>query len=83
MTIGASGLPARIPKPAVDPRYLARVNYELSVINRTSTETRPKSGNDDNLKGPHDQALLAHYKIAFEALRTDAMATTTTTTAAP
>lgn len=82
MTIGASGLPQRIPKPAVDPRYLARVNYELSVINKTSTETRKGSGNDDNLKGPHDAALLAHYKIAFEKLRTDAM-TTATTTAAP
>ncbi len=83
MTIGASGLPARIPTPAVDPRYLARVNYELSVINKTSTETRPKSGNDDNLKSPHDAGLLGHYKVAFEKLRTDAMATTTTTTAAP
>jgi hypothetical protein len=73
MTIGASGLPARIPKPAVDPRYLARVNYELSVINKTSTETRPGQ-NWDNEKGPHDQALLAHYKVAFEELKADAMA---------
>ncbi len=68
MTIGASGLPARIPKPAVDPRYLARVNYELSVINRTSTETRPGQ-NWDRTKSEWDKVLLTPYEVAYSGLR--------------
>jgi hypothetical protein len=56
------GLPEAIPSTPPNNAYVLRVQYELSVANRTSTYT------PDNLKSPHDQALLAGHKAALQAL---------------
>lgn len=64
MTIGASGVPKKIPTTPNNP-YIQRVNYELSVINRTATDP------EDNIKSPWDAVLLAPYKTAFQALKAE------------
>jgi hypothetical protein len=63
-----TGLPRDIPAIPPNNSYLKRANYELSVIDKTSTETRPGQ-NWDRTKSEWDKVLLTPYEVAYGGLR--------------
>ncbi len=57
-----TGVPQAIPQTPPNNAYVQRTQYELSVINGTSTFP------PDNQKGQHDKDLLAGWKTAYQNL---------------